>query len=261
MEIVLIIIISVLAVAIVWDVLFLLPTRWLKVERVKWDSKAKKKVIQISDLHIKHLRVPITTLKQLIEDEQPDYVFLTGDFIDKNEKEFPKLERFLTMIQQTGVETYAVLGNHDRYIEEVHKLEEILGKYQVHLLKNEYVEKEDLFIVGIDDFCQGHHDIKRSFQFSNPLIKDILVLTHDPDIVDDLKESYTMLVSGHLHGKQVNVPYLFKVADMGRLAKRGIYKGQHVHSNGTFYISKGIGQSRWNIRFMVRSEVTIHELS
>jgi uncharacterized protein len=47
---------------------------------------------------------------------------------------------------------------------------------------------------------------------------------------------------------------------MGELPRRGIYKGLHESEQGTYYISKGIGQTGVNARLLVRSEVTVHEL-
>ncbi|MFC0523533.1 metallophosphoesterase [Pontibacillus salicampi] len=240
--------------------LFIVPTRWLKVERIGWETKVTKKIVQISDIHMKHLRVPLSTIKGVIESEQPDYIFLTGDFIDENEAELLKLDSFLEMIATTGVETYAVLGNHDRYLQSLDDLEHLLRSHQITLLKNEWVEKEDVFLVGIDDFGEGQHDMETSFSFSNPEQKDVIVLTHDPEIMTELDRPFTMLVAGHLHGKQVNIPYFFKLVNMGSVARSGKYQGKHPHDKGHFYISKGIGQSNLNIRFLVRSELTIHEL-
>lgn len=245
---------------VLWEVLLVLPTKWLKVERIGWEGKTNKKVLQISDLHIRHMRISLSEIKALIDTEQPDYIFLTGDYVDRSEKEFETLRPFLELIQESGVETYAVLGNHDRYIKNVEGLEDLIKQYGIHLLKNEFVEKEDVVIVGVDDYAQGCHDLEKSFSFLGDDKKDVLVLTHDPDILLEMKKPFTMLVCGHLHGKQVNIPYFFKIANMGQLAQQGIYKGKHDHTHGSFYISKGVGQSRWNIRFFVRSEVTIHSI-
>ncbi|WP_243291923.1 metallophosphoesterase [Bacillus sp. FJAT-47783] len=260
MEFLLFSVTGLIVLVLLWELFFVFPTKWLKVERVHWNSKVKKKIIQISDLHIKHLRVPLRTIQSLIEAENPDYIFLTGDFIDQNEKEFPLLSEFLKMIEETNIESYAVLGNHDRRIKDLPQLENLLEAHGVYLLKNDYVEKEDIIIVGIDDYAKGFHDIETSFRFSNPKGKEVLVLTHDPNIVEEIEHSFTMLIAGHLHGKQVNVPYFFHFVNMGELPKKGIYKGRHSREQGSFYISKGIGQSHLNFRFMVRSEVTIHEL-
>lgn len=260
--VVLLLSIGVLFTFILWFLLFILPTKWLKVEEIKWQTKSKKKILQISDLHIRHLRVSFHTIEKLILKESPDYIFLTGDFIDRDAKEFEQVKKFLQIIENTKIETFAVLGNHDRYIEEekVKELEKLFHECHIQLLKNQFVEKEDMFIVGIDDYCKGHCNIEESFNFNNSSGKDVLVLTHDPDALFEITEPFSMFVSGHYHGKQVNIPFLFKVKHMGILAQQGMYKGKHFHPKGTIYISKGIGQTKFNIRFLVRSEVTMHYL-
>lgn len=252
-----------LIVLFLWEILFIFPTRWLKVEHIHWNTKTRKKILQISDIHIRHLRVSHKKIQNIIRAEAPDYVFLTGDFIDKHEREFESLKSFLQMIQKSGVEMYGVLGNHDRYIAEdkVKELEELLHECGVILLKNDYVEKDDVFIVGVDDYCKGHCDINKSFAFKNPENKEILVLTHDPDAVIEINQPFSLFVSGHLHGKQVNVPFLFKFKNMGKVAQQGMYQGKHQHEKGPIYISKGISQTAFNIRFWVRSELTIHFLA
>jgi len=245
---------------LLWQVLFILPTKWFKVERIQWSSHEKKKIIQISDLHIRNMRVPLSKIQQLIKRERPDFIFLTGDFIDRNEQELPKLREFLQMIKETNVESYAVLGNHDRHLTNLELLENLFQAHDIRLLKNEFVEKEDCIIVGIDDYGRGHHDLEKSFAFTNPSGKDVLVLTHDPNILNEFEQNFSVFVAGHLHGKQVNIPYFFHFVDMGELPKKGIYKGKHETERGPIYISKGIGQSHLNFRFLVRSEITIHEL-
>ncbi|WP_051255073.1 metallophosphoesterase [Pontibacillus marinus] len=263
MENMIITILLILTALLLWELFFIFPTRWLKVERIYWDTKTRKKILQISDIHIRHLRVSHEKIQSILEEETPDYVFLTGDFIDKHEREFDSLKSLLQMIQKTGIEMYGVLGNHDRYIDEdkVEELEKLLHECGVNLLKNDYVEKNDVFIVGIDDCCKGHCDINKSFDFHNPENKEILVLTHDPDAVLEIDQPFSFFVSGHLHGKQVNVPFFFKIKDMGKVAQQGMYQGKHQHDRGPIYISKGISQTALNIRFWVRSEVTVHHLA
>jgi predicted MPP superfamily phosphohydrolase len=250
---------NIIIIVLILYLFLIAPTKWLKIERVINDLGLNKKILQISDVHIKNMRVSMDRIKRVIDEEKPDYIFLTGDYIDRNEDEFNKLELVLIIIKNSGVETYAVFGNHDRYID-VQKILNLLQRYNIKVLMNEFVEKEEYVIVGIDDYCKGMHDTTKSFEFNNELQKKVIVLTHDPNIVDHMDESFDYMVTGHLHGKQINVPYFFHIKHMGNLPKRGIYKGLNSVKGGKLYISKGIGQSRWNVRFLVRSEITVHEL-
>lgn len=238
--------------------LFIVPTKWLKVERINTGLGIGKVAIQISDMHIKNMRIKAEEVARIILEEGAEYVFFTGDFIDRDKEELKRLNIFLREALPPGVACFAVLGNHDRYLENLNELYIILEKNGVVLLKNESVVLDGLRLIGIDDYCQGYHDIEKSFYEAGS--EKRIIITHDPNIIKEITERFDFLMAGHLHGKQFNVPFLFKVKIMGDLPSKGIYKGVHDMCNGKIYISKGIGQSRVNARFLVRSEITVHYL-
>ena len=89
----------------------------------------------------------------------------------------------------------------------------------------------------------------------------MVVITHDPNVVLNIPPlRFDYLMAGHLHGKQFNVPGLYWLKPMGELPKLGVYKGLHQLPQGLIYISKGLGQVGINLRFLVRSELTVHHL-
>jgi uncharacterized protein len=59
---------------------FILPTQWLKIERIKYPLELNLKILQISDLHVERLRISPSRIAAIINDEKPDYIFITGDF-------------------------------------------------------------------------------------------------------------------------------------------------------------------------------------
>jgi predicted MPP superfamily phosphohydrolase len=239
--------------------LFIFPTHWLKVERVVSPIGLNEKIVQISDIHIERNRVKFTKIHQIIQQENPHYIVLTGDFLD-TEKSFGKLEAFLRNITQYGLPVYAVYGNHDYRLKNTAKLDQLLQKHKVRLLKNESVDMGSYSLIGIDDYCSNKHDIEKAYREVDPQKKK-LIITHDPNIVLDMKNKpFDYMMTGHLHGKQVAIPFLFWLKPMGEISRRGVYQGLHPYHGGLLYISKGIGQSGINIRLFVRSEITIHEL-
>jgi predicted MPP superfamily phosphohydrolase len=207
---------------------------------------------------MERLRVTPSQIKRLILKEKPDYIFITGDFLDRPTS-FDKLEGYLSVLVASDIPVYAVLGNHDYYLEKPIQLVKLLEKYHIHVLLNESVDLGDFTLIGIDDFCSEKHKINKAFSRVSQ-VKPKVIITHDPNIGDVLKKDFDYLMSGHLHGKQFNVPYLFRIKDMGDMPRRGIYKGLHQFKHGPIYISKGMGQSGYNFRLFVRSEITIHEL-
>lgn len=252
--------ISIILFIIATYCLLILPTQWLKTEKINHSIGINKKILQISDLHMERLRIKPSQIEKVINKEKPDYIFLTGDFLD-TEMALKKLKNYLLVIQKSNIPAYAVLGNHDYRLNEknLNILIDLLKQHNIQLLMNENILFKDFNLVGIDDYCTGHHNIEKSFKDVDKNKKTI-VMTHDPNIVLTLKEKYDYLIAGHLHGMQINIPILFGLTKMGKLVEKGVYKGLHSSEYGTYYISKGIGQSGINIRLFVRSEVTIHYL-
>ena len=85
---------------------------FVKVEKVAFTKKKNGlKILQLSDIHINHLKVPISRVKRIIEQENPDLVVITGDYIEKP-KNIPK---FLAFLDAIGLERhiYICMGNHD----------------------------------------------------------------------------------------------------------------------------------------------------
>lgn len=234
------------------------PTKWLKVERVRIPLGTGLKILQISDLHVERNRIRPRVLAAVIQRERPDFICLTGDYLDKDSS-FVLLAPFLKMIQNTQVPAYAVLGNHDYLLTRPAELKHLLNEFGITVLDNQTARLDKINLVGIDDFDSDHSDEAAAFQ-SVEKGKPIVVMTHDPTITLYMKQRFDYLFAGHLHGKQFNIPFLFQLKNMGPLAASGVYKGVHQNELGTFYISKGVGQSGYNFRFLVRSEITVHEL-
>jgi predicted MPP superfamily phosphohydrolase len=238
--------------------LFIFPTQWLKIEKISHPIGLNKRVLQISDLHVDRLRVSPNRIRQEIEKAKPDYIFLTGDYTYK-ERFIPRLAVYLKVIAGSGVPVYAVLGNHDYELPRLQKLLDIFKACGIPVLRNENRRVGDFELVGIDNDSTNHSRIQPSFKGIDSKLP-VIVMTHDPNIVLSIKRPFHYLMAGHLHGKQLNVPFFFVIKPKGPLTTKGIYKGLHTNQYGAFYISKGIGQAGVNARFMVRSEITIHDL-
>ncbi|MBD0379236.1 metallophosphoesterase [Paenibacillus sedimenti] len=249
---------SILILILIFYISFILPTQWLKIERVKHPLNLSLKILQISDLHVERLRISPSRITTIIHNEKPDYIFLTGDFT-KIRKSLNKLEKYLRALTICNVPIYCVLGNHDYQQKNVMDLIKMLRRYGLHVLRNESVYLDPFELIGIDDFDSGMSNIEASFKTVDPS-RTKVVITHDPNIVLHMNKHYDYLMAGHLHGKQFNIPFFFRIKDAGKLPRMGIYKGLHKNQYGTYYISKGIGQTGINARFLVRSEMTMHYL-
>nr|WP_284241572.1 metallophosphoesterase [Paenibacillus glycanilyticus] len=216
--------------------------------------------MQISDIHIEHIRIPASRLKRLIRSERPAFVCITGDFTELAPY-LNKVDRYIKELASAGVPMFAVYGNHDHHLApaDLQKLTRMLEKAGVRLLHNEVYHAGQYELIGIDDWTSKKSDPDKAFEKADPA-KPAIVLTHDPNVVLHIKHPFTYLMAGHFHGMQFHLPFLFKYLRKGALPAAGIYKGMHQMENGMIYISKGISQTGTNARFLIRSEVTIHEL-
>lgn len=249
-----------IGVGLFYYLLFILPTQWLKVEHVRVPLGIDKKILQISDLHVERNRIHPDKIRELLQSEKPDYVFITGDFTAR-EKYIPRIKPYLEIFQEYGIEVFAVFGNHDYRIYELSlQLRPWLNKHGVKVLVNESIEFNDFTLIGLDFYREDPHGVSKAFAGVTSM-KPKVVLCHDPNDLTEVSEPFDFMLSGHLHGKQFNVPFFFKFVSKGHLASRGIYKGLHMVGGSYLYISKGIGQAHWNMRFGVRSEVSILTLT
>jgi predicted MPP superfamily phosphohydrolase len=250
----------ILLIAVGCYFLLIFPTQWLKVERIHYPCGIGIRVLQISDIHVEKLRISHKRLNRLIRKEKPDYIFLTGDYTEKP-CYLSKVARYAEAISSVGVPVFAVLGNHDHRLkpEMLKRLIRTLEKEGIDVLNNRVWKGENFQIVGIGDLSSQQSKIDEAFE-NVDLSKPIIVITHDPNTVLHINHKYTYLMSGHFHGMQFKIPFLYRFLKKGKLAANGIIKGLHTGDNGTFYISKGMGQAGVNARFLIRSEVTLHEL-
>jgi hypothetical protein len=248
------------AAAMLLYLLLIVPTQWLKLRQIHHPCGLGIRVLQISDLHMERLRIGRGRLQRLILKEKPDYIALTGDFTMRP-RCVPKAGRYAEAICSAGIPVFAVLGNHDHRLPkaDLNRLVQTLEHAGVKVLINESFETNGIQWVGIDDYTSKKSNVRRAFRRANPR-QPCLVLTHTPELVLHLNRKYTYLMAGHLHGKQFNLPYLFRIINKGKLAASGIYKGLHHGHDGPFYISAGIGQAGLNVRLLIRSEVTLHHL-
>ncbi|WP_238392658.1 metallophosphoesterase [Paenibacillus antri] len=235
------------------------PAQWVEVRRVRRPLGLNVRILQISDLHVEKTWVGPEKLRRLIAETSPDYIFLTGDYTQRL-RHLPKVDEYLKAVRDAGVPVYAVLGNHDyRLRSDLPAMLDLFRRRGIPLLRNESLRVGNFRLVGIDDDYSGKSHPRKAFRDALPGERCIVV-THDPTVTRRIDRPYDYLMSGHFHGGQFRVPFVFRLRYKGPLPLQGIVKGIHTDRNGTYYISKGLSQTGLNFRFLIRSEITVHEL-
>jgi len=232
-------------------------------------SFAGLRVVQLSDFHCGR-RVPPSYLAEAVDlalAQAPDLVVLTGDFIHNGFKYVPSVARVLGRLKAPeGV--YAVLGNHDfsvrsalgiRRHQHLHlAIAEALQVHGIRVLRNETVHVrrggDALQLTGLEDLWSRVCDIDQAYAGSLGS-EPRLVLAHNPSTIEQLGERRCdLMLSGHTHGGQINLPGLGRVT-LSRKGKR-FAAGMYQVDDRYLYVNKGVGCS-FRVRYNVRPEVAL----
>lgn len=246
--------------------------RNVKLERIEFTKNSEfLKVVHISDIHINRLLVPQSKIVDLIFNEKPDIIIITGDLIEKA-KDIPAIYKFLDKL--TGISPiYVCFGNHDYKaftndaigFRKFH--ESLSNKKNITVLNNQAlsIEKNSkkYNLIGISDLKYGSPDINSALKMCSKETFCNIGLTHNPDIILDMPEGCVdYLFCGHFHGGQIWLPFRleFRLLRSDKLCKMNIIRGLHNFKDINLYINRGLGNVTLPLRFFSRPEITVYHL-
>jgi len=220
------------------------------------------RIVQISDIH-HGLFLPKLWLAEAVQQTnrlRADIVVLTGDFVTYSRANIEPAAEILSRLRaRYGV--LAVLGNHDFRVGAA-AVTSALRRRHIEVLRNQHVAVHfggsALYVAGVDDYGYGA-DVRRAVR-GIPREAATILLAHNPRIISLASRSGVSLVlSGHTHGGQVNVPLLGTV--YGRSPERLRYKIGWDRLGATqIYVSRGIGTIVLPWRLRCPAEITHLEL-
>jgi predicted MPP superfamily phosphohydrolase len=178
-----------------------------------------------------------------------DYTILLGDYViqDVIGGRFVPPEQIAAELRALRGPTYAVLGNHDGWLD-ARRVDAALRGAGIIVLND---ESRGIF-AGVSDLWTGRHDIRRALANGSPRI----LLTHSPDIFPDVPPRVALTLAGHTHGGQVNLPLLGRLIVPSRFGSR--YAAGHIVEGGKhLFVTTGVGTSIIPIRFRVPPEVVV----
>ena len=85
----------------------------------------------------------------------------------------------------------------------------ILKKFKIKVLKNSSIQINEINLIGIDDLQSKYSKIKFVEKLNKKNLFN-LVLSHKPDIWDNIKCKSDLMLSGHTHNGQI-FPFNFLV--------------------------------------------------
>ncbi len=215
------------------------------------------RVALLSDLHVGASWMDVARLRDIVDATnaaQPDLVLLLGDFCINGvlwgepiplEVWTPELSRL-----DAPLGTFAVLGNHDWW-NDGDAVAAALEAAGVPVLENEARALDGFWLVGIGDQTTGHDDVDRAL-VDVPAGALVLGMTHTPDVFDTMDDRVPLLVAGHSHGGQVDLPLI------GTPVVPSAYvRGHYAASGRDLFVTSGVGTSILPVRFGVPPEVVI----
>ncbi len=210
------------------------------------------RAVFVSDLHIGPTTSEclLVSAFQKIADCKPDILLLGGDyvFLRATEKRMNFLGELIRSVNCTR--TYAVIGNHDIWANEL-MIAEALQNAGATLLVNKQAMIDcngvKIELLGLDDphagTCSG--DLPADDR------ADVrVVMCHSPEGLRYLdKIQFDLFLCGHTHGGQVASPWGPIIVPHGELCRQ-YPSGFRNHKDAVLFVSRGIGTVELPLRFL-----------
>ena len=215
----------------------------------------------LADLHAGAPHMQDARVRRVVERAarlDADLVALLGDFVDPLHHLATRVPPHVVARRLRRLEAplgvWAVLGNHD-WLGEGDFMPRALRAAGLRVLEDEAAElRPGLWLVGLGDVRTRDPDMAEALRDVPPAAA-LLVLSHDPDAFRALPAGrVALMVSGHTHGGQVNLPWLRHLVAP---TEHGYLAGPHRRGRAALYVTSGIGTSGWPIRFLRPPEIVL----
>lgn len=230
------------------------------------------RIVHLSDNHGHEYGEDSSRLLELVAEQQPDLIVLTGDLIDQTEQleMVPALARGLAAIAPV----YYVTGNHEWSLstQTVRQLKSLLTDCGVTVLSNQYELLErggaSIVLAGVDD-PNGYADQKTPEELYAEIRQEqpetfVLLLAHRNDHFDQYAAAgYDLVLSGHAHGGIVRLPFTDGLLGTQRDLFPTWTSGLYTLGDSTLFVSRGLGNNTVPIhgfRLFNRPEIAVLEL-
>jgi uncharacterized protein len=223
---------------------------------------------QISDFHVDRDEdlERLGSAVEAINEQQPDLIFLTGDYFSGPKSMRRYLGAFRDALRNLQPKSglFAILGNHDHW-SSAERITDALKRAGADVLANDSrrvpLRNEKIVIVGIDDLWSRRAEPARAF---GDVRSDecTIVLAHNPDTALYTRHLRPgVMLSGHTHGGVVRIPfYGSPLKSILRIGK-DFYSGLNRYEDFYIYTNRGLGTFWLRIRINCPPEVSRFSLT
>jgi predicted MPP superfamily phosphohydrolase len=233
------------------------------------------RIVQISDLHLDGwmTKERLERIVDLVNEQEPDLVAITGDFVAVSVDYIADLPGPLGRLRAAdGV--VAVLGNHD-HLNDAGAVRHALSSAGVVDVSNAVLTLHRdgaalLHVCGVDSVVEGYDrldEVLEALEDAEPGCA--LLLAHEPDFADESAATgrFDLQLSGHSHGAQVRIPFVetpYIVPLLSRLGFSFVPPLIYEYPSGLYrvgemyqYTNRGLGVIFARFRLNARPEITV----
>jgi uncharacterized protein len=239
---------------------------WIEVTRHEVQARALAsplRIAHLSDLHTHRIGKREETLLSLLEEAKPDVILITGDSMPTGGDHGAIRELLARLRAPLG--KWLVRGNWE-HLHAPERQREFYRAAGVRVLDNAAARiRDDVWLAGFDDLMAGAPDEAKAFAGVTPEGYRIGIF-HSPEFFDRVSGQLDLALAGHTHAGQVRLPFLpplWLPGGSGRFVEgwyEGRPEGRPEGRRGKLYVSRGIGNSRLEVRFNCRPELPIIDL-
>ena len=231
------------------------------------------RIAQISDIHKKSYRGGKSRISERVRDEKPDMIFVTGDFVSRDETDLTSAEKLLKELCKIAP-VYFIFGNHEQSLPENIQAEftEMLARTEAIVLRNRTVKAEikgrSINICGLEPPYTTYKKNECYRDLDSITAEDMkaligerpegetLLLAHNPLFAEAYSQwGADCTFSGHVHGGAVRIFGIGILSPERRFFPK-YTKGVYDIGGMKLMVSAGIGK----LRAFDPPEIVIYEI-
>ncbi len=252
-----------------------------------WPEGLKLKVAVLADIHACNPWMGLSRIRNIVDVTnalEADVILLLGDYVAgttlvTSQVTSPQWAEVLAGLK-APLGVFAVMGNHDWWDDFGAQrrghgpviASQALTSNGIYVLENDAIRLEKngapFWIAGLGDQLaftrRSRYKVWKGIDdLDGTLAKvtddaPIILMAHEPDIFPKVPDRFSLTLSGHTHGGQVNL-FGWTPLVPSRFGSRFVY-GHIVEEGRHLIVSAGLGNSILPVRFMRPPEIVVLDL-